>query len=62
MVLPFLDSSRIKNIQVWINGQQVVVQAYRYPRNRSLGCYYVDLVGSPAHAGNTRIVLHFEQN
>jgi hypothetical protein len=62
LVLPFLDSSRIKNIQLWINGQQVVVQAYRYPRNRSLGCYYVDLVGSPAHAGSNRVVLHFEQN
>lgn len=61
LTLPFLDSSRIKNIQVWINGQPMTVETYRYPRNRSLGCYYVDLVGSSAQAGNNRIVLYYEQ-
>jgi len=61
LVLPFLDSSRIKTLQAWINGSPVTVQNYRYPRNRNLGCYYIDLVGTAARGGNNRIVLFYEQ-
>jgi hypothetical protein len=61
LVLPFLDSSKIKILQVWINGSPASVQNYRYPRNRNLGCYYIDLVGSAARGGNNRIVLFYEQ-
>lgn len=62
LVLPFLDNAKIKNLQVWINGQSEIVQAYKYPKNRNLSCYYVDLVGSSAAARNNRIVLYYEQN
>lgn len=60
IALPFINNARIKTIQAWINGRPASVQEYKYPRNRSLGCYYIDLVGSSATAGNNRVVLYFE--
>ena len=41
----------------WINGAPLYVRLYRHPRNRSLGCYYADLVGSAARGGESLLVL-----
>jgi len=57
LALPMLDPSRVKRISGWINGSELDVRFYRYPRNRALGCYYADLVGSAARGGENVLVL-----
>jgi hypothetical protein len=60
LVLPFVRQSRVQNVAAWINGAPLDVRKYRYPRQPSLACFYVDLVGSAAVGGNNRLVVHFE--
>jgi hypothetical protein len=45
---------------VWINGQAVDVQAYRYPRNRSMFCRWIDIVGTAIHPGTNDLVVQLE--
>jgi len=56
LVLPLIRQNRVKAIHAWLNGVALPVERYRYPRNRDLGCYYADLIGSSA-VGNTVNVL-----
>lgn len=60
LVLPFVRQSRVRVVAAWINGVPLDVRKYQYPRNRSLSCYYADLVGSAAVGGENRLVVHFE--
>jgi hypothetical protein len=57
LVLPLLRQTRCKAIQAWVNGAPLEVRAYRYPRNRALGCYYADLVGTGTHGGENVVVI-----
>jgi hypothetical protein len=64
LILPFVRRAHVKKISVWVNGASAEVQSFRYPRNRELGCYYVDLVGTGAKgasagAENT-LICHFQ--
>jgi len=61
MVLPFINAAKIKTIKAWINSQPVIVQQYKYPRNRSFGSYYIDLIGTAASGGSNRVVIYFAQ-
>jgi hypothetical protein len=61
MVLPFINSAKVKTIKAWINGQPADVQQYKYPRNRSMSSYYIDLVGTAASHGSNRVVIYFSQ-
>jgi hypothetical protein len=60
IALPFVDPSRVKRIEAWINGQPVDVQTYRYPRNRGLMCRWIDIVGTAIHPGTNDLVLQLE--
>lgn len=60
LVLPLLRENQAKQVRAWINGQPLNVQRYRYPRNRALGCYYADLVGSGAGGGDNILVVHLQ--
>lgn len=60
LVLPFIDSSPLKEIKAWINGVALKVQRYDYPRNRKLGTYYADLVGSGARGGINTMIIHLQ--
>jgi len=60
LVLPFVRKDRVKQIKAWINGEPIEIRDYRYPRNRKLGCFYVDLVGTAARGGENTVVMHFE--
>lgn len=60
LVLPFLRRGQVKQIKAWINGKPLDALDYRYPRNRTLGCYYADLVGSGAHGGENVVVVYYE--
>jgi hypothetical protein len=51
LVLPMLRHDVVKTINAWVNGMELDIERYRYPRNRKLACYYADLFGS-AVAGN----------
>lgn len=62
LVLPMIDRSRVTVLRAWMNGVPLDVQLYRYPRNRALGCYWADLVGSAAHGGRNRLVIYVETN
>jgi hypothetical protein len=57
LVLPMVDPHGVKRISAWINGESLDVRLYRYPRNRGLGCYYADLVGSGAVGGANTLVV-----
>lgn len=61
IVLPFINTAKVKTIKAWINGQPADVQKYLYPRNRSFGSYYIDLIGTAAIGGNNRLVIYFSQ-
>ena len=41
-----------------MNGAPLEVRRYAYPRNRGLGTYWADLVGSGAHGGRNVLVVH----
>lgn len=58
VVFPLLRSREVKALAAWINGKKVNVQRYSYPINRKLACYYVDLVGTEAHGGENKLVVH----
>lgn len=58
VVFPLLRQKDVKKITAWINGEELNVQRYSYPVNRKLGCYYADLVGSGAHGGENKLVVH----
>lgn len=60
LVLPLVRHHTVKRISAWINGQPLDVRAYRYPRNRGLACYYVDLVGTAAVGGENTLVVHLQ--
>ncbi|MCE5198115.1 hypothetical protein LLG39_03990, partial [bacterium] len=60
LVLPFIRKDRVATIKAWINGVPLDVRDYRYPRNRGLGCFYVDLVGTAAHGGENTVVVYFD--
>jgi hypothetical protein len=60
IVLPFVDQNRVKQIGVWINGQPVDVQTYRYPRNRNMTCRWIDIVGTAIHPGVNDLVLQLD--
>jgi hypothetical protein len=61
MVLPFINAAKVKTIKAWINGNPADVQEYKYPRNRSMSSYYIDLVGSAASHGNNKVVIYFSE-
>ncbi len=61
LVLPFVRQSRVRAVSAWINGVPLEVRKYQYPRNRSLSCFYADLVGTAAVGGENRLVIHFEK-
>ena len=58
IVFPLVRHREVKIAAAWIDGKELNVQRYVYPVNRKLACYYADLVGSPAHAGQNRLVVH----
>lgn len=60
LVLPQLEPTKCRSIHAWINGNQLEVRRYRYPRNRNLACYYADLVGSGAKGGENTLVVHLQ--
>jgi hypothetical protein len=60
IVLPFVDQNRVKQISAWINGQPADVQTYRYPRNRSMCCRWIDIIGTAIQPGVNNIVLQLE--
>lgn len=60
LALPMVRQSSVKEIKAWINGVPLDVRTYRYPRNRSLACFYADLVGTGAHGGDNTLVVYFE--
>jgi hypothetical protein len=60
LVLPFARQSRVRIVAAWLNGVPLDVRKYQYPRNRGLSCFYADLIGSSAVAGDNRLVIHFE--
>ena len=43
-----------------MNGVPLNVQRYAYPRNRSLSTWWATLVGTGAHGGENRLVVHVE--
>lgn len=60
LVLPLLRQAKIKEIRAWVNGKPLDIQAYRYPRNRRLATFYADMVGTSAHGGKNRLVVHLQ--
>jgi hypothetical protein len=60
IVFPFVDQNRVRQINVWINGEAVDVQTYRYPRNRKLFCRWIDIVGTAIRPGTNDLVLQLE--
>ncbi|MCC6486467.1 MAG: hypothetical protein IT364_03130 [Candidatus Hydrogenedentes bacterium] len=58
LVFPMVDPSRVQELQAWVNGAPLEVRRYAYPRNRALGTYWADLVGSSAHGGDNTLVVH----
>ena len=60
LVLPTIRQGQIASLQAWVNGSPLEVRLYRYPRNRGLGCYWADLVGTAAAGGDNRLVVHLQ--
>jgi hypothetical protein len=61
LVLPLIRHKRVKEIRAWINGIPLSVQLYAYPRNRDLGCYYAELLGSGARGEqDNALVIHLQ--
>ena len=58
LVFPMVDPSRVQELRAWVNGAPLEVRRYAYPRNRALGTYWADLVGSSAHGGDNTLVVH----
>jgi hypothetical protein len=57
LVLPLIRHKRVTEIRAWINGVPLAVQRYAYPRNRALGCYYADLLGSGARGDQENVLV-----
>ena len=57
LVLPMLEPQKVRQITAWINSSPLEVRRYAYPRNRGLGCYYADLVGSGAVGGENTLIV-----
>jgi hypothetical protein len=60
IVFSVIDQQRVKQISVWINGQAVDVQTYRYPRDRKMCCRWIDIVGTAIHPGTNDLVVQLE--
>lgn len=61
LVLPLLRQKSVKHLLGWINGKPLEIQTYSYPRNRKLGCYYAELLGSGAKGQQSNtLVLHLQ--
>lgn len=60
LVLPLLRHQQARGVRAWVNGAELDIRPYRYPRNRALATYYSDLVGSGARGGNNRLVIYLE--
>jgi len=60
LALPLIRHGQLKEIKAWINGIALNVQRYGYPRNRELGCYYADLVGTGAHGGQNELIIYLQ--
>lgn len=60
LVLPTIKDPKVAKLSVWINGQSVPVNEYRYPRNRGFLCRWIDLVGV-THMGDNSLVIYFEE-
>lgn len=58
LVLPMIRHAQAGTVRAWVNGKELDVRPYRYPRNRSLATWYADLVGTGAHGGGNRLVVH----
>lgn len=56
-VFPLLRADRAHLVRAWVNGTELILQRYRYPRNPKLGCHYADLVGSAARDGMNKLVV-----
>ena len=61
IVLPFIRQARIGQVKAWINGIELEVRRYKYPRNPRLSCFYADLVGSGAQGGDNDLVVYFDR-
>jgi hypothetical protein len=60
LVLPLVRHTRVKQIKAWINGRELKIDRYFYPRNRRFSTYYADLVGSGARGGDNILVLQMQ--
>jgi hypothetical protein len=60
LVFPLLREKDVRSLAGWVNGKELNIQRYAYPRNRTLSCYYADLVGSSARGGDNKLVLHLD--
>lgn len=60
LVLPMVDAARVTELKAWVNGAPLNVQRYAYPRNRGLSTWWATLVGTGAHGGDNRLVVHVE--
>ncbi len=60
LVLPISSNPSVAKLSVWINGQPVAVNEYRYPRNRGYLTRWVDLLGV-THMGENSLVVYYEE-
>jgi hypothetical protein len=58
-VFPLLPQPGEATIAAWVNGAALEVRRYSYPRNRALGCWYADLVGTAARHGDNVLTVHY---
>jgi hypothetical protein len=56
-IFPILRAHQLRNLKAWVNGAELRIERYAYPRNRKLGCHYGDLVGSAIHGGKNQLVV-----
>lgn len=59
LVFPLLPQPGKTTIAAWANGVPLEVRRYSYPRNRALGCFYADLVGTAARHGDNILTVHY---
>lgn len=61
LIVPMIRREQLKKIRAWINGIPLAIRQYSYPRNRKLGCFHADLMGSGAQGQyNNRLVIFLE--
>ena len=58
LTLPFVQKDKVKVIKAWINGSDLDIREYRYPRGRD-ACFYADLTNPAVHEGSNTLVIYF---